>query len=45
MARISTQPKAQDNTLCNISNELIECFVKKGNLVAFKILFSSQQSA
>jgi hypothetical protein len=40
MAQISTKKDSkQQNTLCNISNALLECYVKKGNLVAMKILF------
>ncbi|NCB82688.1 MAG: RepB family plasmid replication initiator protein [Bacilli bacterium] len=41
MARISTKtPKVKERQeLCKIDNQLIEAFVKKGNLPAFKILF------
>lgn len=39
MAKISTRKKIKDNNLVPISNQLIESFVKKGNVVAFKILF------
>lgn len=41
MARISTKtPKVKEpQQLCKIDNQLIEAFVKKGNLPALKILF------
>lgn len=41
MARISTREtrKKEPQLLCKIDNQLIEAFVKKGNLPALKILF------
>lgn len=41
MARISTREpqKKEPQQLCKIDNQLIEAFVKKGNLPALKILF------
>lgn len=41
MAKISTknQDKKEVKNLCKIDNQLIEAFIKKGNLPAFKILF------